>query len=48
MLLRVWRAQEFSHGQDPTATLAVHCRNGFDAGFSLYQSTRLSRYNAVS
>jgi hypothetical protein len=28
---------------DPTATLAVHCGNGFDAGFSLYQSTRLSR-----
>ena len=33
---------------DPTATLAVHCGNGFDAGFSRYQSTRLSRYNAVS
>jgi putative ABC transport system substrate-binding protein len=29
------------------ATLAVHCGNGFDAGFSPYQSTRLSRYNAV-
>jgi hypothetical protein len=28
---------------DPTATLAVHCGNGFNAGFSLYQSTRLSR-----
>jgi hypothetical protein len=28
---------------DPSATLAVHCGNGFDAGFSLYQSTRLSR-----
>jgi hypothetical protein len=28
---------------DPTATLAVHCGNGFEAGFSLYQSTRLSR-----
>jgi hypothetical protein len=39
---------EFSHDQDPTATLAVHCGNGFDAGFSPYQSTRLSRYNAVS
>jgi putative tryptophan/tyrosine transport system substrate-binding protein len=24
----------------------VHCGNGFDAGFSLYQSTRLSLYNA--
>jgi hypothetical protein len=28
---------------DPTATLAVRCGNGFDAGFSPYQSTRLSR-----
>jgi hypothetical protein len=28
---------------DPTATLAVHCGNDFDAGFSPYQSTRLSR-----
>jgi len=28
---------------DPTATLAVHCGNGFDVGFSPYQSTRLSR-----
>jgi hypothetical protein len=28
---------------DPTATLAVHCGNGFDAGFSPYQSTRMSR-----
>jgi hypothetical protein len=28
---------------DPTATLAVHCGNGFDAGFSPYQSTLLSR-----
>ena len=31
-----------------SATLAVHCSNGFDAGLSPYQSTRLSRYNAVS
>jgi hypothetical protein len=28
---------------DPTATLAVHCGKGFDAGFSPYQSTCLSR-----
>jgi hypothetical protein len=28
---------------DPTATLAVHCVNGFDADFSPYQSTRLNR-----
>jgi hypothetical protein len=28
---------------DPTATLAVHCGNDVDAGFSLYRSTRLSR-----
>ena len=33
---------------DPKRTLAVHCGNGFDAGFSPYQSTRLSRYDAVS
>jgi len=28
---------------DPTATLAVHCGNDFDAGFNPYRSTRLSR-----
>jgi hypothetical protein len=28
---------------DPSATLALHCDNGFDANFSLYRSTRLSR-----
>jgi hypothetical protein len=28
---------------DPQRTLAVHCGNGFDAGFSPYRSTRLSR-----
>jgi hypothetical protein len=28
---------------DPTATLAVHCGNAFDADFSPYQSARLSR-----
>ena len=33
---------------DPKRTLAVHCGTRFDAGFSPYQSTRLSRYNAVS
>ncbi len=27
---------------DPTATLAVHCGNGFDVGFRPYQSTRLN------
>jgi putative tryptophan/tyrosine transport system substrate-binding protein len=32
---------------DPSATLGVHCGNGFDAGFSPYQSTRFSRYNTV-
>jgi len=26
----------------------VHCGNGLDAGLSPYQSTRLSRYNAVA
>jgi hypothetical protein len=28
---------------DPQETLVVHRGNGFDAGLSLYQSTRLSR-----
>jgi hypothetical protein len=28
---------------DPTATLAVHCGNCFNAGFRPYRSTRLSR-----
>jgi hypothetical protein len=28
---------------DPERTLAVHCGNGFDASFSPYQNTRLSR-----
>jgi hypothetical protein len=31
---------------DPQETLDVHCGNGFAAGFSPYQSPRLSRYNA--
>src|ERR1019366_1600423 len=33
---------------DPSATLDVHRGNSFDAGFSPYQSTRLSLYNASS
>jgi hypothetical protein len=33
---------------DPSATLAVHCGIGFEAGFSPYQSTRLNRYDGVS
>jgi hypothetical protein len=28
---------------DPKRTLAVHCGNGFDAGFSPYRSACLSR-----
>ena len=32
---------------DPSATLAVHCGNGIDAGFSPYQSTDLRRSLAV-
>jgi hypothetical protein len=28
---------------DPPATFGVHCDNGYDAGFILYQSTRLRR-----
>jgi hypothetical protein len=39
---------DLSAAIDPTATLAVHCGNGFDASFSPYQSTRLNRYDAVS
>jgi hypothetical protein len=31
---------------DPSAILAVHCGNGFDARFEPYQGTRSSRYNA--
>jgi len=48
--VRIWESPEvkFLRATRPTATLAVHCGNGFDAGFSPYQSTRLSRYNAVS
>jgi hypothetical protein len=34
---------DLSAANDPTATLAVHCGNGFVGGFSHYQSTRLSR-----
>jgi hypothetical protein len=30
---------------DPKRTLAVQCSNGFDADFSPFQSTRLSRYD---
>jgi hypothetical protein len=33
---------------DPTATLAVHCGNDIDAGFSPYQSAQLNRYDAIS
>src|SRR5450631_3514806 len=44
-----WRepALNWSVAIDPTATFPVHCRNDFAAGFSPYQSTRLSRYNAA-
>jgi hypothetical protein len=34
---------DLSAAIDPLATLAVRCGNGFDAGFSPYQSARLSR-----
>jgi hypothetical protein len=37
-----------SVANDPKRTLAVHCGNGFDAGFSPYRSTHLSRYDASS
>jgi hypothetical protein len=36
-------ARDGLSANDPTATLAVHCGNGFDAGFSPYRSTRLKR-----
>jgi hypothetical protein len=36
-------AVDFINTIDPTATLAVHCGIGFEAGFSPYRSTRLSR-----
>src|SRR5258708_28492451 len=32
---------------DPSATLAVHRGNSFDARFEPYQSPRLNRYNAA-
>jgi len=35
-------ARDGLSANDPT-TLAVHSGNGFDAGFSPYQSTRLNR-----
>jgi hypothetical protein len=41
-------AAEAGFGFDPSATLAVHCGNGFAARFEPYQSARLRRYNAVS
>jgi putative copper resistance protein D len=55
--LLLWRARRMAEpaclrremsAYDPKRTLAVHCGNGFDAGFSPYQSTRLNRYDAVS
>jgi hypothetical protein len=33
---------DLSAAIDPSATLAVHCGNGFDAGFDPYQSARLN------
>jgi hypothetical protein len=42
------RSQMVSRREDdPSGTLAVQCGNGFNVGFSPYQSARLSRYNAV-
>jgi putative tryptophan/tyrosine transport system substrate-binding protein len=40
-------ARNGSVANDPTATSAVHCGNNFDARFGLYQTTRVSRYNAA-
>src|SRR5450759_212311 len=39
---------EFSHSLDPKRTSGVHCGLLIGSCFSPYQSTRLSRYNAVS
>jgi hypothetical protein len=36
-------ARDGLSANDPTATLAVHCGNGFDADLSPYRSTRLNR-----
>jgi hypothetical protein len=36
-------ARDSLSANDPTATFAVHCGNGFDAGFSPYQSASFSR-----
>src|SRR5450631_4111469 len=38
---RLILARDGLSAYDPTATLAVHCGNGFTAGFSPYQSARL-------
>src|SRR5450759_3490609 len=38
-------ARNASVVNDPKRTLAVQCSNGFDADFSPFQSTRLSRYD---
>jgi hypothetical protein len=35
--------RDSSVANDPSATSAVRCGKGFDAGFSPYQSARLSR-----
>jgi hypothetical protein len=46
-LLRApWWPQGWWKIVDMRIGMAVHCSTGFDAGFSPYQSTRLSRYNA--
>ena len=45
---RLILARDGLSANDPKRTSAVHCGNVFDADFSPYQSTRLSRYNAVS
>jgi hypothetical protein len=36
-------ARDGLSANDPTATLAVHCGDGFDTGFSPYRTTLLSR-----
>jgi hypothetical protein len=46
-MIRKFLVPDGLSADDPTATLAVHCGNSFDAGFRPYQCTRLNRYDAV-
>ena len=45
---RTWVSAPHMSAFDPKRTWAVHCVNGFDAGFSPYQRAYLSQYNVAS